>query len=336
MSHHFIKQDKLSDTLTREIMMALHKKNGYYIIFKFLSIISIWICFSFVVLQSEYILIKCVLWFFLGFFLNGIVQLAHDSWHYNLFEKKWQNKLFGNFLSLIFPILYSSARHEHMLHHRYNGTEKDPNYPLIGDQSLKTVLITYIIVFLGLPLGILYFNFLHPINSYPKTEIKKHVGELLILASCHALIWYIIIKLNYIDLALQVWIIPFMFTSFWNGLKSISDHYQNEWSKNKYRTAATVRSNKFIEFWWNGLNYHLDHHLFANIPGYNLPKLHAHIRPFLISKTALIFDSYLHIWFNILFKGASFTRQAQESSPNVIINAKKVNDETKVLSKDPL
>src|SRR5688572_21327100 len=101
MPHHLVKQRKLSDSLTREIMKTLLKKNSHYVVFKFLSIISVWFFSSFLVLQSEYILIKCVLWFFLGFFLNGIIQLAHDSWHYNLFEKKWQNKLFGNFLSLL-------------------------------------------------------------------------------------------------------------------------------------------------------------------------------------------------------------------------------------------
>lgn len=308
MSGCLVKQNKLSHNLNPEIMEKLHEKDGRYVISKFASIIGIWFCFSFAIWQTERILIKCILWFFLGFFLNGIIQLAHDSWHYNLFVKKWKNKLLGNFLSLIFPILYSSARHEHMLHHRYNGTQKDPNYAFIGGQSMKAVLGSYIIIFLGLPLGVFYFNLLHPIKEYSKKELAKNFLELSILVVYQFLTWHLIIYLNYVDLAFQVWVIPFIFTSFWNGLKSISDHYQNEWSNNKYRTAATVRSNKFVTFWWNGLNYHLDHHLFANIPGYNLPTLHTYTRPFLLSKKGLVFESYLRMWFDILFKGSGFTK----------------------------
>ena len=53
------------------------------------------------------------------------------------------------------------------------------------------------------------------------------------------------------------------------------------------------------------LRHHLDHHLFPRVPGYNLARLHARLRPVLLAHGACVFDSYLQVMWRALLAGPS-------------------------------
>jgi fatty acid desaturase len=63
-------------------------------------------------------------------------------------------------------------------------------------------------------------------------------------------------------------------------------------SDNVFTETRTVRSNRFVSFMMNNLNYHLDHHLFPGVPWYNLPKLHALLREEYVAAGSSIYPSY--------------------------------------------
>jgi fatty acid desaturase len=243
------------------------------------------------------------LWLVMGFVINGLVQLAHETWHGNLLPRRWQNTLAGTLLGLVVGIAHGPLRHDHLAHHRYNRTERDPDAYNVGRRSFWPSVLHYTIVVLGLPLSVIYFNVLYPLQHYDRRALGRHALVLLGYVAIHAIVWWLLARHGLVRAALLVWIVPVLFTSPFNGLKSLADHHANDWRGNRYRTATTVRTHRLITYAWNGLSYHLDHHLFPRVPGYNLPALHARIRPALAARNAPLFDGYARVMVAALLAG---------------------------------
>lgn len=243
------------------------------------------------------------LWLVMGFVINGLVQLAHETWHGNLLPRRWQNTVAGTLLGLVVGIAHGPLRHDHLAHHRYNRTERDPDAYNVGRPSFWPTVLHYAIALLGLPLSVIYFNVLYPLQYYAWPALRRHALVLLGYVALHVVVWWWLVGAGLVHAALLVWVMPVLFTSPFNGLKSLADHYANDWRGCRYRTATTVRTLGWVTYAWNGLNYHLDHHLFPRVPGYNLPALHAQIRPALEARGAPLYDGYVKVMLAALRAG---------------------------------
>ncbi|WP_115704795.1 fatty acid desaturase family protein [Legionella sainthelensi] len=285
------------------VLQRAYQKSSLYVITKLCFLFFIWYCLGFCILKTPSIGLKIILWFFLGYFINGLVQLVHDSWHHTLFPKRWQNRLLGHALSFLFFVLYHPPRHGHLLHHRYNRTERDPDAYNTGKRSWDLVLLYYGVFLLGVPLAIIHFNVLYPLQFYKRHQLRKHFLQLGFLILVQVFVWILLVQKNMTHLACQTWLIPVFFTSIWNGMKSVADHFQNDWQGSPLKTATTVTSNPLTTFFWNGLNYHLEHHLFPGVPGYNLPLLHPHLKELFQQNRSSLFSSYYKIWWRALIRG---------------------------------
>ena len=237
------------------------------------------------------------IWIVAGFLINGLVQLGHDAWHHNLFARPGQNEVYGHLFSLLFGVSFSAARHAHLRHHWYNRTERDPDAYNVGAAGPLVKVQYYVVIFLGLVLAPLHFNVLYPAAFYPRRAWPRHVAELCVTALAYVILFrYVLAPRGLVSLAIQVWLVPLLFATPWNGLKSVSDHFANTWKGDRFHTATTVRTTALWSFLWYGLNYHLDHHLFPRVPGYNLARVHARIRPVLVDREAPLFDGYFRVF----------------------------------------
>ncbi|MEJ7730862.1 MAG: fatty acid desaturase [Polyangiaceae bacterium] len=238
--------------------------------------------------------LRVLCWLAAGFFVNGVIQLAHESWHDNLFRRRWQNALFGWCVGLLAGLAHEPLRHDHLAHHRYNRTERDPDAYNAG-RSPASVVLYYAVVVFGLPLSILYFNLVYPWQHFPRAALRRHACVLVAMGIFYAALFVVLRRSGLLGAAAHLWLLPVLFASPWNGLKSIADHHANDWRGSRFRGATTARSNAVWTWLWSGLNYHLDHHLFPRVPGYNLPALHRRIRPVLLERGAPIYDGYLAV-----------------------------------------
>jgi fatty acid desaturase len=285
----------------RELAALLVLRPGH-VAQKVAVLVGSWVALGWAVLAAP-AWARVPLWLAMGLVINGLVQLAHETWHGNLLPRRWQNTLAGTLLGLVVGIAHGPLRHDHLAHHRYNRTERDPDAYNVGRRSFWPSVLHYLIVVLGLPLSVIYFNVLYPLQCYERRALIRHALVLLGYVTIHALVWWLLARHGLVHAALLVWIVPVLFTSPFNGLKSLADHYANDWRGTRYRTATTVRTHRVITYLWNGLNYHLDHHLFPRVPGYNLPALHAHIRPALVARGAPLFDGYAKVMGKALWAG---------------------------------
>lgn len=280
-----------------------YKKKISLVALKIATIFGAWAALGFAVVRCDSLVSKIALWMALGFVVNGMIQLWHDSWHATLFKKRWQNHAFGNFASFLLGTMYEPARHGHMLHHKYNRTKLDPDAYNVGPRSFSLSWRYYNIIFLGLILSPLHFNFIYPLKYFSRGKLARHALALFAYGAGYVFIASGSRRFGIGSEILQAWIVPVLFASPWNGMKSVADHYADDWNGSKYRTATTVRSNAFVTFFWNGLNYHLEHHLYPQIPGYQLPHVHRILTHSLEHEKSAIFGSYTHVFWKALLRG---------------------------------
>lgn len=245
------------------------------------------------------------IWIVLGLVVNGLVQLGHDAWHQNLFRTPWQNELYGHVFGVLFGVSYTAARHAHLRHHWYNRTERDPDAYNVGSGVLPWVQF-YLVVFLGLPLAPLHFDLLYPILSFKRADWPRHLAIVAVYAAIYSTVAIVARAHGFGGLVIDLWIVPILCASPWNGLKSIADHYANTWRGDRFHTATTVRTHPILAFLWHGLNHHLDHHLFPRVPGHNLARLHARLRPELERRGAPVFDGYLRVFWRAFRAGPTY------------------------------
>jgi fatty acid desaturase/protein-S-isoprenylcysteine O-methyltransferase Ste14 len=299
--------DSLASHETQEQALShLRQRDGVRVVLKSSLILVILLFLAVGVHFCELLLARIVLWILMGFFLNGIVQLAHEAWHYNLFRSIRANRIFGHFLAFLLPILYEPSRHAHLLHHRYNRTARDPDAYNVGKRSAGLIILYYVVIFLGLPLAIIHFSVLYPVRHFSGQQLRRHVWQVAGYGLYYACVAWFTLHFDFGAIVWETWVAPILFTSPWNGLKSVADHFNNDWNGSRYRTATDVDSNALVRYFWSGLNFHLDHHLYPDVPGHNLPKLHAQIRGDLNEHRSPVYKSYAWIWSQALRHGPVF------------------------------
>jgi fatty acid desaturase len=257
--------------------------------------------------RAPSVLLSVPLLLLAGFFANGLVQLGHEAWHGNLFRARLPNALFGHLFSLLSLVPFRSARDAHLRHHRYNRTARDPDAYNVGADGLLVRAQFYVVVTLGLALAPLHFGVLYPAVFMRGRALVGHVVELTV----NALVWfalfrYVLVPNGWARPLVELWVLPFLFATPWNGLKSIADHYANRWEGDRFHTATTVRTTALWTFLWSGLNHHLDHHLYPRVPGHHLPRLHEHLRGALARRDAPVFDGYLRVFWRAFVAGPTY------------------------------
>ncbi|MEO7733921.1 MAG: fatty acid desaturase [Kofleriaceae bacterium] len=291
--------------ITRAELDELQRPRSLRVLAMTALLFACWGALGYAAWRVDSLALRLALWAVAGFLVNGLVQLGHDAWHGNLFPRRWQNTLYGHLFSWPFGVSFSAARHVHLRHHWYNRTARDPDAYNAG-KGWRVVVQYYVVVGAGLVLSPLHFNLLYPIACFERRALPRHFAEVALYVAGHVAVWTVLAAHGLAGAALGIWILPIVFATPWNGLKSIADHHRNTWEGDRFHTATTVRTTRLWAWLWNGLNYHLDHHLFPRVPGYRLAEVHAKIAPELARLGAPVFDGYFRVFYGALREGPTY------------------------------
>ncbi|MBX7149290.1 fatty acid desaturase family protein [bacterium] len=223
---------------------------------------------------------------------HAISLLAHEASHYRLFPNRKINDFMSNWFcnfALFYPI--ERFRHDHVLHHRHVGSEKDTlvlarnNIPKLPSPCSKAKLIS---VFLRDLLGMgstiwVAIVFMHTKTfldwevTYPKKGWKRYYKKIefwLFWALWLSVIGYFHLWQPF----LLLWVLPLFSTfNFFQKMRFVADHYGLK-GEHDYNISRNVYL-KWYDFGWffqpYNIAYHLDHHLWPSVPWYNVPQLHA-------------------------------------------------------------
>lgn len=201
----------------------------------------------------------------------GLGILTHDCCHNALFENGRTNELVGHwFCGAAINLDFYDYRKYHLQHHRYAGTEQDPDktfvdkYP-VARESLRRKLLRDVSGRTGLRDELIRLK---------QFNLKKQAPWLLF----HAVLISLLIAANALWAYLIWWAAELFVLPLLLRLRQIGEH-----GVASDRSSLDPRQNTgtTIASWWerlfiapNHVNYHVEHHRFANVPPYNLSKLH--------------------------------------------------------------
>jgi fatty acid desaturase len=242
-----------------------------------------------------------------AFLLNGFHELCHGT----VFKSKWLNTLFLNVFSFMGSLNPVSFWASHTEHHKYTLHPPD---------DLEVVLPVTLTV-----RDFLKYSFVNPWGFVEHTRKQIRVGrgrlegewENALPASDPAkrqrlFNWSRLLLFGHggiaiVSIALSalipgLWLIPVLLTlaPFYGGLLLFlcnnTQHVGLQDNAPDFRLCTrTILLNPVVRFLYWHMNFHIEHHMFAAVPCYNLEKLHNAIKHDLPPSPAGIVATWRHI-----------------------------------------
>ena len=221
-----------------------------------------------------------IAWSFLGW--SG---LGHELFHKKVFTSRAVNIILFRMLSVLSWSNYAYFETSHMVHHKDPLSEKDfevipqarlAGWALIGSLTIdlgsayRRVSIMVKNAFGVVPNGAAQKFF--PQHSEARTNLIN--GARVVLIS-HLVFVLFSIYFDLMVLILFITMAPFVLT-FPNRILSALQHFnlKSNTESDFFSSTRTIIVNPVTRFFYAGMNYHVEHHLFPTVPFYNLPVLH--------------------------------------------------------------
>lgn len=216
-----------------------------------------------------------------SFYINGVHELSHGT----VFKTKWLNGFFVHLMGFLGIINHHMFWFSHAEHHKYTlNPPYDQEVLVPQNHSIKNffqVALVNIWVYrdfftlwrwsFGTFKGE-WESFLVPEQAVNRRKKVAHWSRAILLG--HLLIAVVSISFGY-------WIIPVLVSLsnaygtwlFW--LCNNTQHAGMVENRTDFRLSCrTILLNPIVQFLYWNMNWHIEHHMYAAVPCYNLRKLH--------------------------------------------------------------
>lgn len=228
--------------------------------------------------------------------------IAHDTGHKQISKAKWSSELLGMLhMNLLMGTAYGWWVSHHNRHHSHpNNLDRDPDtvrrqvifhvteMPVKGRTPLRRFVIRFqsvlFFVLLGQEAWRLHASGFRAAKvgqlRFPRLELGLVVvhaalyatGVLLAMSPLKAIMFVLL------NQALYGFYLGVVFAPNHKGMVVHRADVELDWLHRQVLTARNLRSNRFTDFMYGGLNYQIEHHLFPSMPRTNLRK----VRPLVI------------------------------------------------------
>lgn len=231
----------------------------------------------------------------------ALAILQHEAAHGTLFKNRRANRLIGDWLCAR-PIWLKleNYRLHHMKHHKDTGVQGDPDLSLTApfpgtSRSLRRKLLRDISGLTGLKFllgwvlmdaGVLKWTVSADMEKLPQDGRRwyHYVRDFCINAAptliVNAALFGILAASGHAWLY-AVWVLAYLTPyPLFLRIRSIAEHACLEATRDPYRNTRTTRAGLLARLTVAPMhvNYHLEHHLLASVPYWNLPKMHRMLR----------------------------------------------------------
>ena len=214
--------------------------------------------------------------------MHGFAGLMHDFAHYRFIANKALSDAIGD-LVLAWPLLATveGYRRNHLAHHRYTNTDKDPDWVIkLGTreftfpQEMRFAVLNILGYFVGVSsIRDLRSALKRMQADDPFTRRYKLVRLGYYLAVLALVTW----TGSWAAFALY-WLVPYFTLLFlFLYVRSVAEHFGATMDHSRELSASRTVIPHVWETWFlapHNLAYHLDHHLYPSVPFYRLPELH--------------------------------------------------------------
>ena len=228
---------------------------------------------------------------------HALFVIAHDAAHYLLYESRLANEIVGRASAMVQGLSMCTYRVIHRLHHNNLYGPLDPDtalhggYPrgkaylvkkLLKDLSGLTAWKTYAYFLGGAPALNTATNVaVRPLDDTSdklRTEARRDRNAVI---AFHAMALALFALSGYLVQYLVLWVLPLVtVVQAILRLRAIAEHG----ATTDFSSPLTAARTNVVPAWlaWlvfpHHVNYHIEHHLYASVPHYNLPALHREMR----------------------------------------------------------
>src|SRR5436190_525626 len=228
---------------------------------------------------------------------HALFVIAHEAAHYLLYERRWLNDLAGRACAAAQGLSMCTYRVIHRLHHNNLYGALDPDtalhggYPrgrmylvrkLLKDLSGLTAWKTYAYFLGGAPALNTKTNVaVRPLDdtSAKLREDARHDRNAVIFL--HVVVLALFALGGYLVQYLVLWVLPLVtVVQAILRLRAIAEHGATVDFSSPLTAARTNLGPAWLRWalFPHNVNYHVEHHLYASVPQYNLPRLHVEMR----------------------------------------------------------
>jgi fatty acid desaturase len=241
------------------------------------------------------ILFICVV--IIGTRQHALFVIAHDAAHYLLYDNRLLNEIVGRASAMLQGLSMCTYRVIHRLHHNNLYGKLDPDtalhggYPrgkwylirkLLKDLSGLTAWKTYAYFLGGAPALNTATNVaLRPLDDTSAKLRNDALHDRNAVIAFHIMALILFTASGYLVQYLVLWILPLVtVVQAILRLRAIAEHGATTDFSSPLTAARTNLAPGWLEWliFPHHVNYHIEHHLYASVPHYNLPALHQEMR----------------------------------------------------------
>ena len=201
--------------------------------------------------------------------LNAFVLLLHEGMHGVLFRSPVLNRWVSVALGATVGMSFSAYRVLHTMHHDHLGSDDDPDdYAAYTDRPV----VFWLMQGLRLSVGAFIYLVAIPIVASRRGTAGDRVRiaqEYVVLA----LLWTAAALLVPSSILIWGWLAALPVVALMVQIRGLTQHGLTE-RHDALLSSRTVRPHPVVAFFLLNENYHLEHHLYPEVPSYHLPSLH--------------------------------------------------------------
>jgi fatty acid desaturase len=287
-------KDDFRKALPREIVLELTRRSAWRASAAILGDVAVIALAAGVALTYWFslpITIVCVL--VIGTRQHALFVIAHDAAHYLLYERRELNDLVGRACATVQGLSMCTYRVIHRLHHNNLYGPLDPDtalhggYPrgkaylvkkLMKDLGGLTAWKTYAYFLGGAPALNTATNVaLRPLDDTSEKLRLEAKRDRNVVIGFHLALLAGFAWSGYLVEYLVLWVLPLVtVVQAILRLRAIAEHGATTDFSSPLTAARTNIGPAWLEWliFPHHVNYHIEHHLYASVPHYNLPALH--------------------------------------------------------------
>jgi fatty acid desaturase len=317
-------KDDFRKALPREVVAQLTRRSRWRATLAWVSdfaVLAIAIGAGLHFWPNPIVLLACVL--VIGTRQHALFVIAHDAAHYLLYDSRLLNDVVGRTCALLQGLSMCTYRVIHRMHHNNLYGALDPDtalhggYPrgraylvkkLLRDLSGLTAWKTYAYFLYAAPgLNTQTNVALRPLDDTSQKLKVEARNDRNMVIGFHVAMFGIMAWSGYLLQYLVLWWLPLVtVVQAILRLRAIAEHGATTDFSSPLTAARTNVAPAWLEWliFPHHVNYHIEHHLYASVPHYNLPALHrelsrnqvlqgAEVVPFRVTLRKIFAERYL-------------------------------------------
>ena len=206
--------------------------------------------------------------------LHAIALLLHDGVHHTLLRNRIANRWLAVLLGACVLMSASAYQAMHERHHIFLGDARDPDdyHNYSGDRRL-----IWAMHYMRLLLGSFLYIALIPVmvaKRATRSEQRRVIQEYAVLALIYVALWRWVPH----SVLARAWLVPIIPAGIMFNIRSLAAHGITD-PDDPLLASRSIDAHPIVAFFFRNENYHLEHHLFPEIPSYNLKAVHRMVYP---------------------------------------------------------